>query len=383
MTKAAEPTNPGTRARHRLLLLGAASAICSGALTAAALANGTPGAAVRGTVAIGNPVAGNHGFGVVTEGDATLGGGASGGPVAIGGDLTFGDGYRVALHTPGTFTAPGDSRPTALLVGGRVDYTGSSQVGVLTVLRSGYVKIGHMAGGRVLTRDDNGASGDTHVVMSGFPYDSTPRVELTARQPADSVTRPGPLDFPSLFSAYRDRADSMAQCAANVTLLDGDGIPLPDRTAVPDNGRVEIALTPGRTNVVRLTGRQVHAIGTLTFLVPPSADTPVLFVVDTTDTGGDLTWRTPATAGISATNTPYVLWDFPDATRLTLAGGDTLEGTVFAPRADLTDLGPAPIEGDVVVRSLVAGPLAGRSTPAVDAGEIRSSPFDAEVRCGR
>jgi hypothetical protein len=31
----------------------------------------------------------------------------------------------------------------------------------------------------------------------------------------------------------------------------------------------------------------------------------------------------------------------------------------------------------------VAGPLAGRSTPAVDAGEIRSSPFDAEVRCGR
>ncbi|WP_424852319.1 collagen-binding domain-containing protein [Streptomyces sp. SAI-170] len=345
------------------------SATCSGALTAVALVSGTAGAAARDTVAIGNPVAGNNGFGVVTEGDATLGSTESEGPVAVGGDLTFGDGYDVSVHTAGTFTAPDDSRPTALLVGGQVDYAGSSQVGVLRVLQSGYVKLGRMTGGRVLTRDDNGASADTHVAMSGFPYDSTPRIELTTRQPATSVTRSGLMDFPSLFSTYRDRADAMAECAANV------------RATVPDNGRLEIALTPGRTNVVRLTGEELDDISTLTFLNPPAADTPVLFVVDTTGTDGAFTWNTPTLAGVSGANAPYMLWDFPDATSMTIASGDTMIGTLYAPRAAVTDLASSDIEGDVIVKSLVAGPLSGQSASAVDAGEIHYSPFAAELRC--
>ncbi|MFI9155307.1 collagen-binding domain-containing protein [Streptomyces sp. NPDC053367] len=391
MAKVAKPVDSGTRSRrrtsrhrgprHRLLLLGAASATCLGTLTAMPLADGTAGAAARDTVAVGNPVAGNNGFGVVTEGDATLGSTGSRSPVAVGGDLAFGDGYDVSPRAPGTFTVAGDSRPTALLVGGRVDYDGNSPVGVLRVLRDGYVKIGAMTGGRVLTHDDDGVSADTHVVMSGFPYDSTPRIELTTRQPAASVAKSGLMDFRSLFSAYRDRADAMAECAANVTLLDGEGAPLPDQTAVPDDGRIGLALTPGRTNVVRLTGEQLAGIRTLAFLDSPAADTPVLLVVDASGTDGALTWTTPTVAGVRETDAPYVLWDFPDATAMTIASGGPLTGTLYAPRAAVTDLAPSDIEGDVVVKSLVAGPLPDASGPAVDAGEIRSVPFAAELSC--
>jgi choice-of-anchor A domain-containing protein len=65
--------------------------------------------------------------------DALLGSTETEGTVALGGDLTFGPGYNVAIHTAGTFVDDGDTNPTALLVGGRVDMADSSPVGVLRV----------------------------------------------------------------------------------------------------------------------------------------------------------------------------------------------------------------------------------------------------------
>ncbi|MGW0910433.1 collagen-binding domain-containing protein [Streptomyces sp. NPDC002784] len=372
MNKVGRRSAPGTAVA---LLVAAAAPL---ALGGAALA--------RDTVDIGNPVAGNNGFGVVTEGDAVLGSTESEGPVAIGGDLTFGDGYNVALHTAGSFVAPGDSVPTALLVGGKADYGASSPVGVLRVLGDGYVKVGDMTGGQALTTDANGAAVSTRVTAAGAGYDSTPRIELTARQPADSVGQSGLMDFTSLFSAYRDRADRMAACAGNVTLLDGNGDPLPDQTSIAAGSNIKIALTEGRTNVLHLTGEQLNDIGTLTLLDQPSASTPLLIVVDTSASGGDFTWHTPTMAGVSGTNAPYMLWDFPDATSLTIADGDTLEGTLYAPRAEVTDLDPANIEGDIIVKSLVAGPLTGGDSSSgpdapVNAGEIHYFPFAADLQC--
>ncbi|WP_415938216.1 collagen-binding domain-containing protein [Streptomyces sp. 039-1] len=365
----------------RRMLRAAAGAACSGVLATAVLTGGTAGAAVGVPVDIGNPVAGNNGFGVVTEGNATLGSTESEGPVAVGGDLTFGQGYNVALNTPGTFTAPGDPRPTALLVGGAVDYPDSSPNGVLKVLQDGYVKVGDTTGGDILTQDANGASVNTHLVADGAAYDSTPRVELTTQQSAASVAQGGLMDFTSLFSAYRDRSDTMAGCAANVTLLDGNGNPLPDQSSIPPGSDIKISLTEGRTNVLRLTGEQLNNIGVLTFLDPPTSDTPLLIDVDTTATGGDFTWHTPTMAGVSGDQAPYILWNFTDATDITIADGDEVEGTLYAPRAKLTDLDPSNIEGDVIVRELVAGPLADSSGGPVNAGEIHYFPFDAQLRC--
>ncbi|MFG3172480.1 collagen-binding domain-containing protein [Streptomyces sp. NPDC048200] len=330
---------------------------------------------------VGNPVAGNNGFGVVTEGDATLGSTEAEGPVAVGGDLHFGDNYNVALHTPGTFTAPGDSQPTPLLVGGAVDHAGSSASGVLRVLQNGYVKVGDMTESDALTQDANGASVNTHVVAKGAAYDSTPRVELTTQQPAASVAQSGLMNFASLFSTYRDRSDTLAGCATNVTLLDGNGTPLPDQGSIPPGSNIKISLTEGRTNVLRLTGAQLNNIGILTFLNAPTADTPLLITVDTTGSGGTFTWHTPTMAGVSGEQAPYILWNFADATDITIADGDTVEGTIYAPRATLTDLDPSNIEGDIIAHELVAGPLAGSPGGPANAGEIHYFPFNAGLQC--
>ncbi|MEV5611948.1 choice-of-anchor A family protein [Streptomyces sp. NPDC052225] len=362
------------------ITLAAGCVVCTAAVTA--LSGAPAGAAVaRDTVTIGNPVEGSNGFGVVTEGDATLGSTESEGPVAIGGDLTIGPGYNVALNDTGTYTAPGDSSPTALIVGGRINYTDSAQDGVLKVLRDGYVKIGDLSGSQVLNTDTNGATVHTHIDATGAAYDATPRIELTTTQSAASVGQ-RPMDFASLFSTYRTRADTMAECAGTVELRDGGGTVLSGPEDITPGGQVRISLRSGQTNVLRLTGEQLDNIGTLTFDDQPSADTPLLVVVDTTGTGSQFTWHTPTLAGVSGAQAPYMLWDFPDATDITIADGDTVEGTIFAPRARLTDLDPSNIEGDVIVKELIAGPVSPVTQQYVNAGEIHYFPFDASLECG-
>ncbi|MGA5429069.1 collagen-binding domain-containing protein [Streptomyces koyangensis] len=331
-------------------------------------------------VEIGNPVAGNNGFGVVTEEDSRLDSTESEGPVAIGGNLTFGAGYNVSLNTPGTFTAPGDTRPTALLVGGRVDFAASNPNGVLRILQGGYVKVGDTTDTQARDTDSNGAAVNTHVTDEATAYDGTPRVELTVRQPAASVGPQSLMDFPALFSTYRQRAQQMARCANNVTLLDGNGIPLPDQENVPPGSQIDISLAPDRTNVLRLRGQTLDNIATLTLRDQPTADAPLVIVVDTTAEAGDFTWNAPTMAGVGSAQN-HILWDFPDATRITNPEGDEIEGTVYAPGAQLIDLDPSNIEGDIIVRSLLHGATGLTGTGATNAGELHYRPFDGRVSC--
>ncbi|MEU9202099.1 choice-of-anchor A family protein [Streptomyces sp. NPDC048332] len=330
----------------------------------------------------GNPLAGDNGFGVLVQDDATLGSTETEGSVAIGGNLTYGPGYNVALHTPGTFTAPGDANPTALLVGGRADHASSSPQGVLQVLSDGYVKIGDATGSSVLNTDANNAEVNTQVVAAGAAYNSTPRIQTTVRQPVGSVTdTTGLPDLDALFSTYRDRSDAIDTCDTNVVLRDAAGDPLPDQTGFPAGTNAYVTLTEGETNVLRLTGEQLNNLSQITFNTPPTATTPFVVDVDTTGTGGTYVWHMPNLAGVSGEQAPYMLWNFPDATDITMADGDSLEGTVFAPRAHLTDLDASNIEGTVVVRELTAGPLTEDGSSSVDAGEIHQFPFAAEIDC--
>ncbi|MYS34292.1 MULTISPECIES: choice-of-anchor A family protein [unclassified Streptomyces] len=329
----------------------------------------------------GNPLTGDNGFGVLVQDDAVLGSTETEGSVAIGGNLTYGPGYNVALHTPGTFTAPGDDRPTALLVGGRIDHAASSPQGVLQVLSEGYVKVGDPTGSSILDQDSNNAEVNTHIVPAGAGYDSTPRIQETVHQPTASVTdTTGLPDLDALFATFRDRSDAIDTCSANVILRDAEGDPLPDQTGFPAGTAAHVRLTEGETNVLRLTGEQLNNLSEITFDNQPTATTPFVVDVDTTGTGGAYTWHIPNLAGVSGDQAPYMLWNFPDATDITIADGDSLEGTIYAPRAHLTDLDASNIEGTIVVRQLTAGPLGDDGT-AVDAGEIHQFPFAADIDC--
>lgn len=362
--------------------LAAAAAATTAAVTtvcALCLTSAAPAAADYS----GNPLAGDNGFGVLVQDDATLGSTETEGSVAIGGNLTYGPGYNVALQTPGTFTAPGDTNPTALLVGGRADHASSSPQGVLKVLSDGYVKIGDGTGSAVLDKDVNNADVNTQVVAAGAAHNSTPRIETTVRQPVESVTdTTGLPDLDTLFSTYRDRSDAIDTCDTNVILRDAAGIPLPDQTGFPAGTSAHVTLTEGETNVLRLTGEQLNNLSEITFDTPPTATTPFVVDVDTTGTNGTYVWHLPNLAGASGEQAPYMLWNFPDATDLTMADGDSLEGTVFAPRAHLTDLDASNIEGTIVVRELTAGPLTDDGSSSVNAGEIHQFPFAAELDCG-
>ncbi|MGA4800150.1 collagen-binding domain-containing protein [Streptomyces lavendulocolor] len=309
-------------------------------------------------------MAGNRGFGVVTRRDAVLAGTGSASPVAVGGDLVLGSRYGVAPRREGGYTAPGDRRPTALLVGGAVDLAGSAADGVLKVSGDAYVKVGDLSGSATLATGMDGAPVKTRLVAAGRGYGTTPRVELTTAQASASVgPAPGLVDFGALFADHRRRADALARCPGTVTPRGGLG---PGAT-------VRIRLADDRTNVLRLTGTQLAGIRSLAFENRPAADRPLVVVVDTGAEGDALSCRPPATTGLGAGDAPYVLWTFAGTKDLTLTAGDTLRGSLYAPRADLTDRSPADIEGDIVVRSFRAGP---------GAGGIRSAAFAAEPECG-
>jgi choice-of-anchor A domain-containing protein len=168
----------------------------------------------------------------------------------------------------------------------------------------------------------------------------------------------------------RDRSTAMAACPTNVTLLDGNAVPLPDQKVIPSGSNIKIHLAAGQTNVLHLTGEMLNNIAELNFLDQPSSSGPLLIVVDTTGTGGVLSWHTPNMAGLQKTAIPSLLWNFPDATNITVASGDSIEGTVYAPRAHLTDIDPSNIEGDIIVRSLEH-----------NGGELHYFPFTATIAC--
>src|SRR5690606_36763193 len=124
----------------------------AGASTAALLAFGLTEAPVSAAPVTVKPVSGSHGFLVVIEAEALLGGGCSEGPVAVGATLDFVD-YSVATATAGSIVAPGDQHPSALVVGGAVGALVS--VGELRVHNGCLVRIGDTGNAEVDNSGEN------------------------------------------------------------------------------------------------------------------------------------------------------------------------------------------------------------------------------------
>ncbi|HXL90267.1 MAG TPA: choice-of-anchor A family protein [Streptosporangiaceae bacterium] len=290
----------------------------------------------------------------------------------VGGNLTIGGGYNVAIHSAGSYTVGSDPVPSSLVIGGNVNWAGSAANGLIKVL-SGYVKIGDLSGSAVHTTDNNNASINTTVTQSSAAYNATPGITLTVREPASAVG-PGGIDFAGAFTTFRARAQQLAACDNNVTLLDGNGNPL-SSGAIPSNGQVKIALAAGQTNVLTISASDLSQIKVLTFLSQPAQDTPL--VINVTGTGS-FDWTSPNMAGVSGNQAPYILWNLPGFTTLVRTGGDSLEGTLYAPDADFTDNGATNIEGDIIVKTLRQD--VGLSNPTTS--EYHYFPFNADLSCG-
>ncbi|MFG2050356.1 collagen-binding domain-containing protein [Micromonospora sp. NPDC048935] len=352
-------TGVGTR-RLLLPLVGGATAVVLAML--ATTSEAQPRLAV-------DPVAGTQGFLVMTAGDARLIGAENEGTIAVGGNLSFGN-YAVAGSSAGSFVVPPDSNPTALVVGGRVDFATSVPGSRLQVLGSGYVKVGDLTGTFVRDTDNNGAQVNTRVLPVD-DYEAAPRVELVTRQPVASVGPSSPLDFGSAFEGFRATATSLATCQQNVVLTTPEGAPLP--RPVPPGSNAVVNLAPGVTNVLNLSASDLANISVLTFADQPTADTPLLVNVDTSDVSDAFVWRVPNFAGIGGDQARYILFNLPTATSITLTDDSaTLEGTIYAPNAALNAATNGNIEGSVISRTLTH-----------DGGEIHDFPFSTLLNCSQ
>ncbi|MGC5289537.1 collagen-binding domain-containing protein [Micromonospora sp. DT231] len=316
-----------------------------------------------------DPVAGTQGFLVMTAGDARLIGAENEGTIAVGGNLSFGN-YQVAGSSAGSFVVPPDSNPTALLVGGQVDFAASVPGSRLQVLQNGYVKIGDLTGTFVRDTDNNSAAVNTRVLPAN-DYEASPRVELVTRQPVASVGPSSPLDFGGAFEGFRATATSLATCQQNVVLTTPEGAPLP--RPVPPGSNAVVTLAPGVTNVLNLSASDLANISVLTFADQPTPDTPLLVNVDTSGVGDAFVWRVPNFAGIGGDQARYILFNLPTATSITLTEDSaSLEGTIYAPNAALNAATNGNIEGSVISRTLTH-----------DGGEIHDFPFSTLLNCSQ
>ncbi|GAA1808801.1 hypothetical protein GCM10009682_33250 [Luedemannella flava] len=334
-----------------------------------------PTGASGATVGPFNPVDPTDGFLVYVAEDANLITNENEGTLAVGGDLTVGGNYQLAFVTAGNFIVPGETLPTSLVVGGQVDWAASTAGVRLYVSLASNVHIGDMSNSFARWTDNNNAQVSTRI-LPGNDYNAYPNIQLNTRQDPATVQK-SVLDFSTAFATMGQQATAMATCAQNVTLTDTGGTAI-TRPITADT-QVTVPLTAGVTNVLNLTATEANHLTVANFPTAPTATSPLIINVDTSDVGDDFTWRMPTLSG--SFDAHYILWNFPTATRIVQpsSAAASVEGTIYAPNADFIDDSPGNNEGSMVVKSLIHG--GPPSVGTVRSGEIHNFPFLAQVSC--
>lgn len=374
----------GVRTRKALGFVAAGFLVAGAGLVIGGMSSGAlMAAAAPITVGPVNPVRvpvsghpANSDFTIFVEGDVALNADEAEGTVAAGGNLSFSTGYNIAAGSafPPTFIAPGDAQPTYLYVRGGVDFS-AGPTSVLRVLNGGFTKIGDPSTYTAFDRDQNNAVVAYNIVPPGAAYGAVPRIEGTVTQTPAQVAAPvgtDLIDIDGAFATYRSLTAQLGQCPATVVLTDDAGNPVTSPLA--PGSRAHVSLTPGQTNVLELSAADLAALGELTFDTLPDPSTPLLVNV----TGTSFLGSVPNLAGASSAAAPFILWNFPTATTVTVTGGDSIEGTLYAPNADLNWQVTQNIEGNVIAAGFIHGaPGVGGTLPR----EVHSFPFAAELTC--
>ena len=277
--------------------------------------------------------------------------------------------FTVASQTAGSFTAPGDARPTGLLVGGRINWGPVAPSAVLSVGSNAYVKVGDLTG----TTIAQSGTAPTHLVSAGQGYTSLPQVAEQTFQPTSSVNQSGLIDFTDTFRTLRSRSIDIGQCNNTVVLTSSNGTPLPNPIPAGTDAFFTVA---GSQNILDITAANLANIRTLTARSSLSANAPLVVNVDTTGVGDAFTWLPPTVHGVGTAGSAYVLWNFPTTTRLTIGSQDTVLGTVYAPRAAIYEYSTDGIQGGVIAATYSQGGPNG-TTPG---GQVMSAPFAATVQ---
>lgn len=288
-------------------------------------------------------------YNIFVENDLKLSTNESEGPVACGGDLTVAGNYQVSAHSGGDFTVGGVK--IGLLVGGKVLYQSGNS---LKVNNAAYVKIGNPTGSNVWYYDQNNATSPIRITPSSN-YNSSPMILLQANINQlggvgvnnNPVFQSGLIDFEQSFQEMRASSASIAQCSGNVQLYNPNMQPIAS-TGLPN--QVKIKLQNG-VNYLNLSGSDMNNVQVFTYEDQPSASKVLVINVDAP---GTFNWNVWNQAGVGFQNCPYIIYNFHNTTQLNIVGNSTVEGTVFAPFADIAKTAnQSNIEGQVIGKSLI------------------------------
>ena len=287
-------------------------------------------------------------FNVFTLGNTTLTTNESEGPIAIGGDLTITGSYQVAIHSAGNFLV--GNKPIGLLVNGKVNYQSGNSVQVLS---NAYVKIGNANGSTVWYADQNNATPPIRITPNSN-YNSSPRIELNSNAPSlgvsvnnNPVFQSNLLDFNAAFQTMKASSLSISQCTQNIQLTNPNGQSITNATLT---NQVKINLQSG-INYWNITGAQLNIFEVISFNnVKPSASKVLVINVDAS---GTFNWDVWNQGGIGFQDCPYIMYNFYNTTTLNITNGASIEGTIFAPFADIFkgSGNQSNIEGQVIANS--------------------------------
>ncbi len=309
-------------------------------------------AVFTGLVSVSNaqsPTAPAKDFNVFTLGNTHLSSNETEGPIAIGGDLTIAGSYQVAIHNAGTFKV--SNVPIGLLVNGKVNYQSGNS---LQVNSNSYVKIGNSNGSVVWYYDNNNAPSPIRVTP-GTDYNGSPRIHLQANANQlgvgvnnNPVFQGGLIDFAAAFQTMKTSAASIAQCANNLQLLYSNQQPIPNNQNLPN--QVKFTLQNG-VNVLNINGSDMNTVQDFIYNVDASAQKVLVINVNAP---GTFNWNVWNSSGIGAKSSlQYIIYNFYNTTQLNINGNGMVQGTIFAPYADVNKINNnSNIEGQVIANSL-------------------------------
>jgi choice-of-anchor A domain-containing protein len=313
-----------------------------------------------------NPIAGNQGFQVLTEGNFTSSGSHHiHGPLAVGGGLIINSSVgEINMDATGSYVFPGDgTTTTGLLVKGGITWT----AGFLRILNNKYSHIGSSTGA---ISGDNGTNSATQVYPTATLYNNAKRIEGTIDQtPSPAVFQTVGFDFTTLFTTYRTQASTMAASANNVQLYNTSNVAISGNNVTSAQSVRVNSLITG-INYLDLTTTSLTNISELVFNDQPSASKILIITVPIS---ANYTWNNVNMTGLGgSTNGPYILWNFSGATtyNLTINQASLVVGTVFAPNMNIIKTGTGDIDGNLIAKTAQLG-----------VGEIHNYQFDGNLSC--
>ncbi|MCC7532760.1 MAG: CIA30 family protein [Bacteroidia bacterium] len=312
-----------------------------------------------------SPTAPALNFNVFLENGASLTSNETEGPVAMGGNLTLSGSYQVSTQSVGTYSV--QNVPVSLVIGGRIVYGNGQRVQVNS---NGYVKIGDSTASYVWYKDQNGASSPIRITQ-GMNYNASPRIELSANAPTlgnvSAINNPvfsaTSVNFTQAFTQMRLSSSSMSMLANNANLTDPNGNPIPNNN-LPQ--QVKINLNNG-VNVLNIRGSDLNNCQQFTYNQQPNANRVLIINVNAPGTFNWTTWNQGGFGGLA--NCAFILYNFYNTSTLNMVQGNAVEGTLFAPFADIVKTGnQSNIQGQVIAKSFIH-----------NGGEVHYSVFNTPI----